>query len=126
MAYAGPHLELFDLIRDQLRIAGAVAPPFDIAVGAVDAFVHASALGLNRNRGAVTLITREVDPTMKRGSGKGIEIRILAGWGEHYGSRSVTHEARQRFDGLSRRQRVDERDARPLPVTRHGIVDGQI
>src|SRR3954463_4210479 len=72
-------LELFDLFGDELWIAGTVPPAFDVAVGAIDAFVHASPLGLNRNRGAVPLVARQIDPAVQRWRGQGVEIRVFAG-----------------------------------------------
>ena len=60
--------QLFDFVRDELGIARTVSPAFNVPVRAIDAFVHAAALRLDRNRSAMTLITSEIDPAMESGS----------------------------------------------------------
>src|ERR1700738_2157826 len=47
VVYACLDLELFDLVGNQLRIAGSVSPAFHVSIRAVDALVDAAALGLN-------------------------------------------------------------------------------
>jgi hypothetical protein len=76
-------LQLFNLVGYKLGIAGAVAPAFDVSVGAIDALVHAPPLRLNRDRRAMTLIATEIDPSVERGRWQRIEICLLARRSEH-------------------------------------------
>jgi hypothetical protein len=63
-----------DFIGHRFRIAKSISPSFDVEVRTVDAFEHASALGLDRHRGAVALIRVKIDPILQAGLGQRIEI----------------------------------------------------
>src|SRR5438270_6470998 len=126
MPDSGVVLQLFDLVGDELWIARAISPSFDIAIGAVDALVDASTLRLDGNGRAVALIPSEIDPAVQAGSRQGIEIRILSGWSKDDCSVSVPDYSRYRFNSSARSERIDERDACPLTVAGHGVIDSEI
>src|SRR3982751_2665578 len=106
MVDARSDLELLDLVGNELGVAGAISPALDIAVGAIHAFVNAAALGLDRNRGAVPLIAREVDPAMQRRSGQRVEVRVLAGGREGDGPVAVANQSRRRLDRRARPESI--------------------
>src|ERR1700730_4671283 len=120
------HFQFLDLVGDELRIARAISPTLDIPVSAVDALVHATALCLDRNGRAVSLVPREIYPAMEAGPRKRVEIGVFAWRSEYDPAVPVAHESGHRHDRRARAEGIDQSNARPLAVAGDGVVDGQI
>src|SRR5688572_1612537 len=118
--------QLLDLVRDELRRARSVAPAFDIPVSTVDALEDAAPLRLDWSRCAVALVSLQVDPPVKRGRGKGIEICILAGRREMDSVTFGANKASERCYRLAAREGVHECDAGALPVAGDCVVHAEI
>src|SRR5205085_8448595 len=82
--------------------------------------------GLNRNRGAVALITAQIDPAMETWMRQRIEVGVLAGRREDNGAVLLPDEARHRFDWCARGERGNEGDTRSFAIAGDGVVDAQI
>src|SRR5687768_14636071 len=63
----------------RVRIPQAVTPSLDIEIGAIHALEHASALCLNRNGRAPSLIRAYVDPVLEAHLGQRVETCLPAG-----------------------------------------------
>src|SRR5687767_5745260 len=118
--------QLLDLVCNQFRRARSVAPAFDIPVSTVDAFEDAPALGLDRSRRAVALVSLQVDPPVERRRGKGIEVCILAGRGEMHTVSFRSDKASERRYRLASRERIYECNAGALPIAGDCVVDTEI
>src|SRR6266550_7169151 len=119
-------LQLLDLVGDELRVARAISPAFDVAIGAVNAFVHASTLSLNGNRRSISLIPGEIDPAMETRRRQGVEIRVLARRSKHDRSVLLPDNSWNSFNGPARSQGSDEGHACALTVSGDRVVDREI
>src|SRR5437868_1866407 len=118
--------QLLDLVGDELRIARAISPAFDVAIGAVDAFVHAATLRLNGNGRSISLIPGEIDPAMEAWRGQGVKIRVLTRRSEYDGSVLLPDNSWNSLNGAARSQGSDEGHACALAVSGDRVVDRQI
>ena len=126
MVDAGFGFQLLDLVGHQPGVAGAISPALDVAVSAVDALVDAAALGLDGDGGSVALIAGEIDPAIQAWRRQRVQICVFTWRSENHSAVSVPDEARHRLDRFTRNERRDQRDARSLSVTCHGVIHGEI
>jgi hypothetical protein len=123
---SGLSMKLFYLIGDTFGITCPVAPAFDIAVSAVHAFIDTTPLGLNGNRCAVPLVPSKIDPAVKRGGGKRIEVGVFAGRSKMNRSVNRPYNAGNAACFFAPRKRIHQRDTRSFTITCDRVVDSEV